>query len=417
MKGTIAVLVALILGLALGTAVGAADNPSLERAVTLFGALGTAWINAIQMTVIPLVASLAVTSVASAGSAGNVGRLGGLAVLTFTVLLVAGGVFAMLVAPFSIDRLAFGPDAVAQMQAAAGAAPAQPAQMPSMIDRLIEMIPRNPVASAVAGSVLPVVVFSILMGVAALRIEERHREVFLNLFRSVIDIMLTIVGWVLRIAPLGVFALALVLGMRIGVQSAPALVQYIVTLSAVLFVFTLLLYPLAAIVGRVSPLTFASAVLPAQSIAFSARSSLASLPAQIAGARHTLKLSSTSTGFVLPLAVSVFRVNVPIAWVVGVLFLGKLYGIPVTEGQLIMLVITSTLISFSVPGIPSASLFLLAPVLVQNGLPPEGVGILIAVDAIPDMFKTLANVTAHMTSATILARAEAAPTNGGSAGI
>jgi Na+/H+-dicarboxylate symporter len=100
----------------------------------------------------------------------------------------------------------------------------------------------------------------------------------------------------------------------------------------------------------------------------------------------------------------VFRVNVPIAWVVGVLFLGQLYGVDIGTGQLAMLVVTSTLLSFSVPGIPSASLFLLAPVLVQNGIPPEGVGILIAVDAIPDMFKTLANVTAHLTSATLMDR-------------
>lgn len=415
MKGTIAVLAALILGLVLGAAAGSADNAALDRAITLFGSVGTVWINAIQMTVIPLVASLAITSVAAAGSARNVGRLGGLAILTFAVLLLAGGFFTMLVAPLSIDRITFGADAVAQMQAAAGVSPtATPAQMPSLIDRLIEMVPRNPIRAAADGAVLPVVVFSIFMGIAALSLSAEKREDFLRFFRSVIDVMLTIVGWVLRVAPIGVFALSLVLGMRVGAQSAPALVQYIVTLCAVLFAFTLALYPIVAIIGRISPLKFASAALAAQAVAFSARSSLASLPAQIAGARDKLKLSATSTGFVLPLAVSVFRVNVPIAWVVGVLFLGKLYGIPVTEGQLVMLVITSTLISFSVPGIPSASLFLLAPVLVQNGLPAEGVGILIAVDAIPDMFKTLVNVTAHMTSATLLARAEGGATNGGS---
>jgi Na+/H+-dicarboxylate symporter len=129
----------------------------------------------------------------------------------------------------------------------------------------------------------------------------------------------------------------------------------------------------------------------------------------IAGARDRLHLPATSTGFVLPLAVSVLRSNVPIAWVVGVVFLGRLYGVPVSETQLVVLVVTSTLISFSVPGIPSASLFLMAPVLVGLGLPAEGVGILIAIDAIPDMFKTLLNVTAHMTSATILARFDVDP--------
>jgi Na+/H+-dicarboxylate symporter len=169
------------------------------------------------------------------------------------------------------------------------------------------------------------------------------------------------------------------------------------------------------VLGRVSPRTFALAALPAQALAFSGRSSLASLPAMIAGARDTLKLPAASTGFVLPLAVSVFRVNVPIAWVVGILFLAKLYGVDISEGQIAMLVVTSTLLSFSVPGIPSASLFLLSPVLVQNGIPAEGVGILIAVDAIPDMFKTLVNVTAHMTSAVVVGGGEsAAPASSGS---
>ncbi|MDH5235139.1 MAG: dicarboxylate/amino acid:cation symporter, partial [Gemmatimonadota bacterium] len=97
----------------------------------------------------------------------------------------------------------------------------------------------------------------------------------------------------------------------------------------------------------------------------------------------------------------------PMAWIVGVVFLGKLYGIPISEAQLAMLVVTSTLLSFSVPGIPSASLFLLAPVLVDLGLPAEGVGLLIAVDVIPDMFKTLANVTSHLTSAVLVDVADA----------
>ena len=95
------------------------------------------------------------------------------------------------------------------------------------------------------------------------------------------------------------------------------------------------------------------------------------------------------------------------AWIVGVVFLGKLYGIPIGEGQLAMLVVTSTLLSFSVPGIPSASLFLLAPVLVDLGLPAEGVGLLIAVGVIPDMFKTLVNVTSHMTAAVLVSPQDA----------
>jgi Na+/H+-dicarboxylate symporter len=354
------------------------------------------------MTVIPLVAALAITSVASASDSGLLGRIGGRALVLFVVLLVAGGVFTALVAPVALGSLSFTADAAASLRASVDTTAAAPASMPTVVETLIEMIPRNPLAAAANGDVLPVVVFSIFIGLAASRLGAESREAFLGVFRALVEVMLTMVGWILRIAPLGVFALSLVLGMRVGIASAGALAHYIVTLCAILLAFTLALYPIVVILGRVSPRRFAVAALPAQAVAFSVRSSLASLPAQIAGARDTLGLSQATTGFVLPLAVSVFRVNVPIAWVVGVLFLGELYGVDITSAQLAMLIVTSTLLSFSVPGIPSASLFLLAPVLVQNGIPPEGVGILIAVDAIPDMFKTLVNVTAHMTSATIL---------------
>jgi Na+/H+-dicarboxylate symporter len=162
------------------------------------------------------------------------------------------------------------------------------------------------------------------------------------------------------------------------------------------------------VLGRVPLRRFLSAAAPAQALAAGSRSSLSTLPLMISAARDRLELGSTATGFVLPLAVSIFRVNVPMAWVVGVVFLGKLYGIPVSEGALLMLIVTSTLLSFSVPGIPSGSLFLLAPVLVDIGLPAEGVGILIAVDVLPDMFKTLANVTAHLTAAALVSRPDAA---------
>jgi proton glutamate symport protein len=405
-RSAAAVLAALVVGLLAGAWVGASGSAALVGVADHVGAAGTLWINAIRMTVIPLVAALTVTSVAGTADVARVGRVGGYALLVFVVLLVAGGVFTMLIAPIALDRLVVPADAAATLRESLGsaAAAAQPAQIPTVVQRIIDMVPVNPVRAAADGAVLPVVVFSLAFGLALSRIEAGRRDAVVQACRTVADAMLIVVGWVLRAAPVGVFALALVLGVRMGVGSAAAILHYVVTLSACLLAFTLMLYPVAVVFGRVSPRLFAAAALPAQAVAFSVRSSLAALPAMVAGARDTLRLPAMSSGFVLPLAVSVFRVNVPIAWVVGVLFLARLYGVEITTAQLAMLVVTSTLISFSVPGIPSASLFLLSPVLVQHGIPAEGVGILIAVDAIPDMFKTLVNVTAHMTSAVVVSR-------------
>jgi len=360
------------------------------------------------MTVVPLVVALVITGVVSTADARRVGRLGALAVPVFLAFLLAGGVFTLLVAPVSLDRLTIPPDVAANLRssaaATAGAAGGAQPQMPSLVQRIVEMVPANPVKAAADGAMLPLVVFTLLVGLALTRLEAGRRQPVVQWFQAVADAMLVLVSWVLILAPVGIFGLAVGLGFRMGAAAAGALLHYVITLSGVLLIYILALYPVAVLVGKTRARTFASAAAPAQVVAFSSRSSLAALPAMIAGAKDRLALPPAVTGFALPLAVSVFRVNVPIAWVVGVMFLGKLYGVPLDAAQLGGLILTSTLISFSVPGIPSASLFLMAPVLVGLGIPAEGVGILIAVDAIPDLFKTMANVTAHLTSVTILAR-------------
>lgn len=395
-----------MVGLAAGIAAASTRVPLLARAASAVEPVGTLWINAVRMTVIPLVVALVVTGVASSADLRRVGRLGGYAVPVFLAFLLAGGAFTALVAPLAIGGLAIPPEVAASLRAGAGGGAATEGirQMPTLLQRILDIVPVNPVKAAADGAVLPLVVFALALGSAVTRLEPARRDLVVQWFQAIADAMLVVVGWVLAVAPIGIFALALGLGARMGAAAAGAILIYMATLSAVLLVFTLALYPVAALLGRSSFAAFTTAALPAQAVAFSSRSSLAALPAMIAGARDCLRLSPAITGFALPLAVSIFRVNVPIAWVVGVIFLGKLYGIPVTGAQIAGLILTSTLISFSVPGIPSSSLFLLAPVLVDLGLPAEGVGILIAVDAVPDMFKTTANVTSHLTSAAILAR-------------
>lgn len=407
------VLLALVAGLALGALATATPSATVVGVVTGLEAVGTLWINAIRMTVVPLVVALVITGVVSTAGTRRVGRLGALAVPVFLAFLLAGGVFTLLVAPLSLDRLAISPEVAANLRSgaagAAGSAGGSATQMPSLVQRIVEMVPANPVKAAADGAMLPLVVFTLLLALALTRLDPGRRESLVGVFQAVADAMLVMVNWVLIVAPIGIFGLAVGLGFRMGAAAAGALLHYVITLSAVLLIYILALYPVAVLLGRVSLRRFAGAAAPAQAVAFGSRSSLAALPAMITGAKDRLELPAAVTGFALPLAVSVFRVNVPIAWVVGVLFLGKLYGVPLDLAQLGGLVVTSTLISFSVPGIPSASLFLLAPVLVDLGLPAEGVGILIAVDAIPDLFKTMANVTAHLASVTILARYQGAP--------
>ena len=399
MNATVRVVVALIAGLAIGIAGAAWNTIAMTAIATAVEPVGIIWTNAIRMTVIPLIVALVITGVALTADARRIGRLGARALPVFVGLLLASGFFALLLAPLSLDRLSLPAEAAANLRASA--APGGVREMPSLVDRIVSMVPANPFQAAAEGALLPLVVFSLIFGLALTRLTAARREPVVQFFQTIADAMLVVVGWVLVVAPVPIFALALGLGARMGGSAAGALLHYMITLSAVLLAFTLLLYPLAVLLGRVSLRRFAIAAAPAQAIAFSTRSSLAALPVMVSAARD-LGASPPVTGFVLPLAVSVFRLNVPIAWVVGALFLSTLYGVPLGAGQMVGLVFTATLIAFSVPGIPSASLFLIAPVLVELGLPAEGVGILIALDVVPDMFKTALNVTGHMTTAVVV---------------
>ncbi len=397
---SVRVLLALALGLALGMVVATMGDVALARLVPVADVIGTLWTNAIRMTVIPLVAALTIASVAGTGATAELRRAMGRAIAVFLVLLVAGGVLALVIGEIAFADFVLPADVALRIRASATTVGSTPT-LPSLGQRIIEMVPSNPVKAAADGALLPLVVFSLAVGFALKRVAQDRRDAVITFCRGVADALLVVVGWVVTAAPIGVMALAFALGARLGSSSVGALARYIGTLSLVLIIFTLLLYPVVVVLGRMQLRRFLAAAAPAQALAAGSRSSLSALPMMISAARDRLGLDAAASGFVLPLAVSIFRVNVPMAWVVGVIFLGKLYGVEISVATLAMVIVTSTLLSFSVPGIPSGSLFILAPVLVDLGLPAEAVGILIAVDVIPDIFKTTANVTAHLTAATL----------------
>ena len=405
------VLVALILGLALGMGVATLGDATSARLVPFADVIGTLWTNAIRMTVIPLVAALTIASVAGTGATADLRRALGRAMAVFVVLLVSGGILALVIGEIAFADFVLPAEVAARIRATATAA-GSATTLPTLGQRITEMVPVNPVKAAADGALLPLVVFALALGFALKRIAQDRRDAVINLCRGVSDALLVVVGWVVAVAPIGVLALAFALGARLGLASVGALARYIATLSLVLVVFTLLLYPVVLLVGRMPLRRFIAAAAPAQALAAGSRSSLSALPMMISAAKEKLGLDAAASGFVLPLAVSIFRVNVPMAWVVGVIFLGKLYGVEIGIATLATVVVTSTLLSFSVPGIPSGSLFILAPVLVDLGLPAEAVGILIAVDVVPDIFKTTANVTAHLTAATLASGPSKAPQPG-----
>ncbi len=409
---TTRVLIGLVSGLGAGTAVAALGAPALNTAVDGVAVLGSIWVNALRMTIVPLVVAGIIVGAASARDANSLGRLGGRALVIFIVLLTAAASFTVLVGPPLMGFLPIDAEAAAALRAGAGqgvaAAGVQPSAtgFPDFRQWFIDLVPSNPVRAAADGAMLPVIVFSLLVGIAVTRIGEAERTTLLRFFRGLFDAMLTLIRWVLELAPIGVFALALSLATRLGVGAAGAVAYYIGVAAGLLGLFILLLYPIASIFGRIEPSRFARGVAPAQALAISSRSSLASLPAMLEGGEKQLGFSTEIRNFFLPLSASTFRVGSAIGIPAGVLFIARLYGIDLGPVQLATIALTSILITFSVPGVPGGSILIMVPVLLSVGLPAEGIGILLGVDTIPDMFRTTANVTGTMTAATILADRE-----------
>lgn len=408
MSLTARVLIGLGAGLGAGLAIAASGEPALLAAVPVIEPVGTLWVNAIRMTVIPLVVSLLIVGIASASDLRAVGRIGGRAVILFVLLLAAAAALALLLVPPLLGRLRIDPAASAALRAgAAGTEAATPealARLQSPVEWILGLVPTNPVAAAADGALLPLIVFTLAFALAAGRTAPELRRSVIGFFEAVGAAMMMLVHWILLAAPVGVFALALPLAQRLGVAAAGALVYYVILVSGVCFLFLLGLYPLAALAGRVQVRRFARASAPAQSVALSARSSLASLPALIEEAEGTLSLPASVTGFFLPLAASTFRVSVPIAVVTGSLFLAKLYGVALGPAEVATVGVMAMFLSFSMPGIPGGTILTMVPALVATGVPAGGVGILLAVDTIPDMLRTTTHVTADMAVAVLLGR-------------
>ena len=396
------ILLGLFGGLLTGMLIELSGSPLLQRASDVVEPIGTLWVNAIRMTVIPLLISLVITAVASSVDASNATRLGGRSLALFVAMVTLSMVFALLTAPFALRPLQVDETAAEALRASA-AATTIPAQSLSFRDWLVSVIPLNPIQAAAEGAVLPVLVFSLLFGLAASRIASEARESLVRFFLAARDTLFVLIRWILVVAPVGVFALALPLTATFG-SAVVGAIGYFILVSCVLLAMGIgLLYVLVALVSQVPLGQFARACAPVQAVAISTRSSLASLPALLESAR-TLKLPPHTAGLTIPLGVSVFKYGSPIARITGTLFIAKLYGIELGGAELIALAAALIVLPFYSPGIPSGGLLVMTPVYLALNLPVEGIALLIAVDPIPDMFLTVANVTAILTSATLLSR-------------
>lgn len=396
---SVRVLVALALGLGGGAALAAWGEGGLAAAVEPVEAIGGLWLNALRMTVVPLVFSLLVTGIASVTDAAATGRLAARAIGLFSVLLVIAAVYATLATQGLLALWPVSAEGAQALRAGAGASGAVAAESAGFAAWITSLAPSNPIKAAAEDAILPLVVFGVFVGFAATRLPDRLRLPLITLFHAVAETMIIIVRWVLWAAPVGVFALSLGVGLRAGLGAAGVLLQYVVVVSVITAGIALLPYALIALRrGGVSLPAFARAVAPVQVLAFSTQSSLACLPAMIERANDDLRIPPRITGLVLPLAVAVFRLTSPVANLAVAYFVAHIFGIQPGVPQMIAAVFVAFAISVGSVGLPGQISFFvsMAPICLALGLPLDLLPILLAVEVIPDIFRTIGNVTGDL---------------------
>jgi Na+/H+-dicarboxylate symporter len=412
MSHPLTLLLALVAGFLGGIVLRATGNEQLAAAADYLVLVGEIWLRALQMTAIPLLTAILITGIAGAGDVIASGRTAArsLVLIIATVLgmtaLGTAVIFGFLalwpVAPAAKEAL------IAGVGALGGSTPAAPP--PPLREWLINVIPTNPFAATAQGAILSMVIFVMLFALAITRLPAERRAPLLAFFDSMLQAMMVMVGWVLRFAALGAFTLALGVGLHGGAGAAGAIVQYVLLEVAAGGAIILAVYPLIALLGRVSPLRFARAIAPVQVVAASTQSSLACLPAMLAAAQGPLEVPARVAGVTLPIAVSIFKVTSATMNLAVVVFTAHVLGLPISAGTLVAGFLVACLVSFGVAGLPGASSFFasIVPICLAMGVPTTLLALLIAVEVIPDLFRTVGNVTADVAVTRIVAQREEA---------
>jgi proton glutamate symport protein len=393
-------LIGLAAGLGSGAAIAASHNGALLSAGSAVELLGRLWINAILMTIVPLVVSKLFVSAAGADDTRGLNRAGKRAAVLFLALLITTAALAAVVMPPLFARLPIAVAAsVLRTAVPAGGDPPAPSEW------LLAIVPTNAIRAASDAAMVPLVVFTAAFALGASRIADEQRRTLVRFFQAVDAAISLLLAWIVALSPYGVFALCLGLAMKVGAGIVSALGYYVLVASIALILCTAALYIVVALGARISPRRFAQACAPAQIVALSTHSSAASLPAMIEGAGQ-LDLPPAATGFILPLSLAVFKYSSPVWFIVATCFVSRLYGIPIEPSRMIPMIVMAVVTSFAVGGVPSGAAVVLAPVLLAAGLPVEAMGLLIAVDPLPNAFRTVSNVTAMLAVTALSCRTE-----------
>ena len=407
------ILVGLLLGAAAGVVLNltAGGSPTLHWLVARVAEpLGRVWLNGLIMVVIPLIVSTVAVGVAGLGSLAHIGRIGVVTLVTFLGLTACAT--ALGLAAVNMVRPGDGLDPAVtarlmetyrgQAEGAMGLA-----RGALSVDTFVQMVPRNPIAAAANGEMLAVIVFALMLGVGLTMVGSDRAKPLLAVLDSIAEVMVAIIGLVMRVAPLAVFALIFSVTARFGFDVLLNLLKYVLTVVGSLALFGALVYPIVIrLIARRDPVDFFRKTAVVALTAFSTSSSNATLPTTLRVTEEELGIPAKVTGFVVPLGATMNMNGTALFEGVTVLFLAQVFGVHLTLWQQLIVLLMSVVTAIGVAGVPGGSIPLLMMVLGMVGVPVEGIAIVLGTDRLLDMCRTVVNVMGDMVTAAVVDRVE-----------
>ncbi|SNS40124.1 Na+/H+-dicarboxylate symporter [Sphingopyxis indica] len=404
MKSAWIILSALIAGMLLGLGAEALAPDVAARALPIIEPIGQLWLNALKMTIVPLIVALLITGITATADAARAGRLAARAVATFIAAIMISGAMSFVMTPLLLRLFPLSADAAAALRHGLGGEAAT-GPSPGFADFILGLVPTNPIAAAAETAVLPLIVFTTIFAFAITRIAPEQRATLAGLFKALGDAMLVVIGWVLAVAPVGVFALGYALAIKAGLAAFGGLVHYVLIVSGIGVCCVILAFALAFLFAGLPPLRFARAMIPTFAVAVSTQSSLASLPAMLE-ASEELGVDPKKADVVLPLAVALFRFTSTAMNLAVVLYIAWLFHVDIGIWAVVMgllVAVASALSSVSLPGSISYVVSI-APIAGAMGVPVGPLGLLVAVETFPDIWRTVGNVIADVAATKFAAR-------------
>ena len=403
------ILIALVLAVIAGSLTGTDASLFGMRFYAVFDFIGTLFLNALKMLIVPLVVSSIIVGIAGIGSGEAFGKLG----LKTLLYYLTTTLFAVLVGLVIVNLIAPGVEHGTPVKDLFGlssnsgdiAAKVEGRGTADLVGIFLRMVPANVVAAAANGQMLGLIFFSLVFGFFMTKIEEPYAESIYNFWQGIFQVMMLITDWVMKFAPVGVFGLVAKVVANTGYSAFVPLAWFFVSVLAGLAIhFFVVLPSLLALVGRVNPKRHYRAMSPALLTAFSTSSSAATLPLTMECLEKNAGVSNRISSFVLPLGATVNMDGTALYECVAAMFIAQAYGIDLGFVQQFTIVVMALVTSIGVAAIPSASLVAIAIILGAVGLPLEAIGLILAVDRVLDMCRTSVNVFSDSCGAVIIAR-------------